>query len=455
MATIALISLLLAAFDLSYIPQRSFYLRQVPEFTRWYGERFKGIEPHRATETYLNTVDQLKNQVAQTGLRSSEVEQLLSRLRVLSDEMIDENPFDEAGLTGTLERIKNRVRIVTEQESSHRAFNTFWSQAYLSQVGWFEAITFFDRRIRPLMATNYYRSSGENGAFTDLFWQIDLWFIGLFGIEFLVRTFYLNRRYSGVTWFDAMLWRWYDVFLLLPFWRWLRVIPVTVRLHQSWLLNLEPIRTRITHGIVTSFAVELTETVILRLISELQDLVQEGKLTRWLLRPQRQYIDLNNQSEVAMIAGRLTSVLVSQVMPKIRPDVEALVNHSLDRVLRQNPVYARLQQLPGIGNLPAQLTEQLVAEVYQTIYNSLTAVVNDPETEKLTHTLLQKFGETFKAEVRHEKTLKELETLVTTLLEEIKINYVDRISELDSEGLRQQNYQLYEIVQGNRRLKGS
>lgn len=456
MAAIALLNLTLVAFDLSYIPWRDLYLRYLPTLTQRYGANFKGIEPHRDTEAYLKTIDQLESKVAETGLRSADVSDLLEDLRTQSSAIINENPFAIANKTGTLERIKNRMRDHMRQRSSHVAFDTFWSQAHLSQAGWLQEIAFFDREIRPLIATNYYRNVGVNGEFIDRFWWIDIWFVALFGIEYLTRTFYLSRRYRGVNWLDVMLWRWYDLFLLLPFWRGLRVIPVTIRLNHSRLINLEPIRTRLTHGLVTSFAVELTEIVILRIVSQIQELVQQG-VGRWLLRSQTQtYVDLNNVNEAEVIFRRMVSIVVEQVLPQIRPEIETLVNHSLNQILQQNPVYANLQRLPGLGSLPTQLTEQLVSEIYKAVYNSLATSVNNSQTEKLTRDLLQKFGDTFRAEVQQEKTLEELEELVIVLLEEIKINYVERLSELDSEGLQQQNHQLYEIVQGYKQpLKSS
>jgi hypothetical protein len=70
MAIAALINLSLVAFDLSYIPWRDFYLQKLPRLTQWYGSNFKGIEPHRATNLYLQTVVALEAQIMQTGARS-------------------------------------------------------------------------------------------------------------------------------------------------------------------------------------------------------------------------------------------------------------------------------------------------------------------------------------------------------------------------------------------------
>jgi hypothetical protein len=453
MAAIALVNLLMVAFDLSYVPWRDFYLKRLPIATHWYGDRFKGIEPHRDTEAYLAAVDQLDTQIARSGLQSPPVREQLKRLRVLSEEMINENSFQSADKSGTLERIKNRMRDRTGQSSSHIAFKTFWSPAYLARSGWMQEITFFNSSVRPLIATNYYRNIGENGEYIDRFWQIDVWFIALFSAEFLTRTFYLSRRYRRVNWLDTVLWRWFDLFLLIPFWRWLRVIPVTMRLNQSRMVNLEPLRNRVSQGLITHFAAELTETVVLRVLEQVQNLIKQGGVTRWLLQPQSQYVDLNNVNEVEVIFNRLLAILVKQVLPEVRPDIEALVHHTISRVLQQNPVYTGLRQLPGFGSLSTQITEQFVAEVYQRVYGSVAATVHDPQGAKLAHTLLDKFGETLKAEVRREKTLQELEALVLALLEEVKVNYVDRISEQDAEGLQQQSHHLYEMMQSRKPLK--
>ena len=58
-ALIAVINLCLVLFNLSYLPFRDIYLRYTPVLIRIY-DPVKGIEPHPDTETYLDTVGQLK-----------------------------------------------------------------------------------------------------------------------------------------------------------------------------------------------------------------------------------------------------------------------------------------------------------------------------------------------------------------------------------------------------------
>lgn len=450
MAILAVTNLGLVAFDLSYVPWRDVYFRYVPALTLWYGQQFKGIEPHRDTEFYLTTVDRLRAQVSETGLRSPESEALLAELRNLSLRMIDENPFELANKSGTLERIKNEMRDRTNNDSSKQAFNTFWSQSYLAQTSWDSNIQFFDRQIRPLMQRNYFRNIDESGGFVNRFWQIDIWFVAIFAAEFLTRTLHLSRRYRGVNWFDAMLWRWYDLFLLIPVLRWLRIIPVSIRLNDSKLINLEPIRTRINHWFVASFAVEMTEIVVLRVIEQSQNLIRQGTVRRWLLKPEAQhrYIDINGVDEVQAIASQLIDVVVYRVLPKIKPEIEALIQHGLISTLQQLPAYNGLQHIPGLSQLPNQLTAQLAADVSENAYQALVAALKDSVGEDLVRRLIENLGQTLRSEVQQEQTMDQLETLVTDLLDEIKINYVKQVAAEDIAKLREQSHQFYRITQG-------
>ena len=167
-AIIALVNFCLVLFDLTYITCRDFYFENVPSLAQLY-DPIKGIEPHRETQSYLNQVQELEKQVRQTGLDSPLVEKSLEQMRLLSNELIEDNPFAVANKTGNLEKIKNQIRDRVGISSAHSAFSTFWSQAYLSQVGWEPEITFFNIRIKPLIATNYYRRMGINGRFIDNF----------------------------------------------------------------------------------------------------------------------------------------------------------------------------------------------------------------------------------------------------------------------------------------------
>ena len=432
MAITATVNLVLVVFDLSYVPWLDFYFRRVPEITRLY-DPIKGIEPHRDTKKYLEAVAGLENQVTQTGLISPQVKAKLAEVRFLSKEMIDTNPFAGAGKSGTLEKIKNRMREHIGQESSKAAFNTFWSQEYLSKHGWNQEIDFFNQKIRPGIAKNYYRKIGENGEFLDNFWIIDLPFVILFATELLGRTFLIKRKYSHLSWLEAILWRWYDLLLLIPFWRWLRVIPVTIRLDQAKLIDFYVIRRQIHQGILANFAEEITEIVVVQVINQFQGSIQRGEITRWLLESDhaRSYIDINNINEVEAITGLLMKTLVNQVLPKIQPEVNAILCHSMEIACQQLPGYNNILMLPGLGKAQTQISEQLATQITNNIYAALSSTIKDPVAAKLSTQLIEKFTTSFTSEIKKKQVLQEIQSLLNDFLEEVKINYVQRLSQED------------------------
>ncbi len=445
-AIIALVNFCLVLFDLTYISWRDFYFENVPSLVQLY-DPIKGIELHRETQGYLHQVQELETQLRQTGLQSPPVEKSLENLRSLSNELIEDNPFAVANKTGNLEKIKNQIRDRVGISSAHTAFSTFWSIAYLSSSGWEKEINFFNIHIKPLIETNYHRRLGINGKFVDKFWLIDLPFVVLFGLEFLIRTFYLSRQQPGLNWLEAMLRRWYDIFLLLPFWRWLRAITVTIRLYQAQLLNLEPVRRQIQHDFVSNFAEDLTEIVGIRLIDQVQEAIERGDAARWLLRSERRpYININNTNEVQAIASRLLHLIVYQVIPKLRPEIEALLHYNITTILSKSPIYQQVQSVPGLNNLPKELTERLVTDISQSTYSTLTTLLEDPIVMEMSNRLMQNFSEALEVEVKKQHNLQEIQSLLSDLLEEIKINYVKGIAQGGVEKSREEAELLRQII---------
>ena len=126
----------------------------MPEVTEWYGETYKGIEPHPETTAYLATVNDLQAQVAQTGLQSPEAQLILEDLREQSITMVNTNPFQSVNKSGTLERIKEDLREQVNMTSAQEAFETFWTVEYLTEAGWPQSIEFFNDAVRPKIETN-------------------------------------------------------------------------------------------------------------------------------------------------------------------------------------------------------------------------------------------------------------------------------------------------------------
>jgi hypothetical protein len=439
MAIAASVNLGLVLFDLSYVPWRDFYFRQLPQITQIY-DKIKGIEPNRDTQRYLEAVADLETQVSQTGLKSPQAKAKLAELSRLSTEMINSDPFASAGKSGTLEKIKNQMRDKVDQESAKRAFDIFWSPEYLSQQGWNREIRFFNQHIRPGIAANYYRRIGENGEFIDNFWLIDLPFVVLFALDLLGRTLYIKSKNRHLSWLEVMLWRWYDLFLLLPFWRWLRVVPVLIRLDQARFIDLNLFRRQIHQAIVANFAEEITEIVVVRVINQMQGSIQRGDITKWLLQPEKEraYIDINNINEVEAITGLLVKTIVDQVLPKIQPEMNAILRHTIETAFGQVPIYRNILMLPGVGQAQTQLSEQLANQITTNLYSVLVSAINDPVAAKLSSQLIEKFTAVLGKEIQQKHVTAELQSLLNDFLEEVKINYVQRLSQEDIDQIIEQ-----------------
>lgn len=444
MAIIAVINLLLVAFDSSYISLRDIYFQQIPPVVIAY-DKIKGIEPHPETEKYLDTVHQLtlELQKPQTSLESPQVENLLESLRHESEGMINENPFMAAGKFGTFAKLQRRMRQHIGTEYASEAFQIFWTSSYLSRHGLSRELDFFQSQINPLIARNYFRNVDEIGQFIDDFWRIDIFFMCLFGLEFILRTFFMHRRISGLRWIDAMLRRWYDVLLFLPFWRGLRVIPVAVRLQQSELVNFDRILVQMTHEPAAKLADRLSRFVMVRFINQAQDSIREGTAAQSFLNPQPA-IDLNNVNEIEVITDRLLELTIYKVLPQIKPELEAVLHHSIEGAFKDSAVYKSLKAFPGLGNLPGDFTEQMASNLAQTTVTVLETSYADVEGRELFDRLSQEFNQAFRKALGDRQTQEEIQILLTDFLEELKLNYVVKSTHTDPEATLAEIENLYQ-----------
>lgn len=467
LALILLANYGLVLFDLTYIPLRDFWLQgtvqlsvKIGPFERAFPKRpvrifpfnitpyydwVKGIEPYRSTTTYLELVDELNRKLDEQALEGSanpqqaqEIDNILAELREESAQMIIENPFQIANKVGTFERIKNRMRLHvfgSTDASATESFEMFWSKDYLLKNGLTNQLVFFNQNIQPLIATNYFRDIGENGRPVDNFGLIDFPFFVIFLLDFLARTRLISLRYRGVSWFDAMLWRWYDLFLFLPFFRWLRIIPLTVRLDKAKLIDFEKIKRQATQGFVAIIAEDITEVIVVRLVDQMQALVREGALRKILDRAKAaQYIDINNRNEVVEIIRIVSQVLLQKVLPEVEPEVQSFMLYNMESSLGKIQGYQQWQNLPGVKNMQAQMINNMIATIYHRLLVVLQSLLEqNKDFDRLLENLVSKFMDELNSELNQQHHLDDIEELMIDFLEEFKINYLQKLSKADIE----------------------
>ena len=427
-AAIALINLILVLFNLSYLPLRDIYFNHLPLLVRIY-DPVKAIEPHPDTTAYLQTSDRLIQKIS-TGESITEAEELLASLRQQSFYLIEENPFLSSNQLGIFAKLKHRMEYRMQTRSTKEAFARFWSQEYLSQADTKEELAFFSSKIEPLLKTNYYRRIDANGVEIDNFWRIDIFFMLLFAFEYLIRSFWVARK-NNFNWGQAMLRYWYDVLMFVPVCRWLRIIPVTVKIHKSGLFNLEEILAHITHEPAAYISHRVSAFLIVRLLNQSKEIVADGAIADIFLSSQETTV--GETDKIDKIADRLISLTIYQVLPQVQPDIENLLRYSLKAALQESELYRVAKGIPGFASLPQETVEQIADYLAQTTYDVLINSYTDTQGKIIFNRLSKNFSYTLKQQIKSKTTQDEIQVLLSDLLEEWKLNYVKNSQQRDPE----------------------
>jgi hypothetical protein len=458
----AALNLVLVGFDLTYVPLRTFWLQRnlyplpsvplaipltlLPDITPWV-DPIKGIEPHRETSSYLRQFQQLDGAMgAGSGPRggnSSPRQRALLRQQLEATlQMIDTNPFQASGASGTLEKIKARLRQRADLDSASRAAEQLLSPSWLATHPWSGERQFWREQVLPLVATNYWRSIDDNGRPTDHFWRYDLLlFQSVFALDILIRVVRLRRRLPGLRWRDALLRRWIDLPLLLPFWRWLRLAPVLERLQSSGLISIEPLRAVVSRGVVALLAVELFEVLALQLLDGLQQLIRSR---RWPSRIRslrsHQTVVSPEQRELVELIRIWAPLLLVQVAPRLAPELQGVLGHALQQSLQTTIVPPPLRQIQPLLGMEKGVSRQLAAAVVESLLDLTRSTGarlgrRDDEQLVLLQRFIDRFWEELAAALESGPALERSQELVCALLEEVKRTYLGQLSRAGVGGL--------------------
>ena len=89
--------------------------------------------------------------------------------------------------------------------------------------------------------------------------------------------------------------------------------------------------------------------------------------------------------------------------------------------------------------MQSQLTERLVSQLYQGLSVGLQGLlIEDPDFDRLLEKLVEKFSKSLGSELQAEHSIEQIESLLNDLLEEIKINYIQNLSQENIENILEQ-----------------
>ena len=434
------VNLVWVLFDISYLPLRTFWLQRnltplpqvplvvplsaLPDITPLY-DPVKGIEPHRETQAWLAGFAQL-DQALQRGASAPQLAPLRQRQLQMTVEMLHENPFAASGNSGTLEKLKNRLRQRAGLDSARQAAERLLSDRWLQRRDWSRERRFWQQQVLPLVATSYWRSIDENGRPTDHFWRVDLLlFQSVFALDIALRVLRLRRRFPALGWRDALLRRWIDLPLLLPFWRWLRLAPVVERLSAAGLVDMEPLRAAVSRAVVALLALELFEVLALQLVDGAQSLIRSPQWPRWIreLRS-HQSVGLGEQQELLELIRLWGPLLLGQVAPRLSPQLQALLGHALQQSLRE---------VPGGLVVPPILTRQLAVGMVDSLVDLSRGTAerlsqSDARQLELLQGIGDRFWEELATALERGTTLETSQLLLCTLLQQLKCTYLAQMN---------------------------
>jgi hypothetical protein len=101
--------------------------------------------------------------------------------------------------------------------------------------------------------------------------------------------------------------------------------------------------------------------------------------------------------------------------------------------LEQTPGYGILKSVPFVGGVPNQMNQQLIATATEGAYQALVVALEDKVAAELVSQLIRNFGKVLVQELQAGKSLDEIQTLLNELVEEVRVNYVDKIAENEVE----------------------
>jgi hypothetical protein len=285
MVWVAVINLCLILFDLTYLMLRPFYFRHVPVVTTYY-DQVKGIKPHPLSEEVIAQA-QVVTQQLERDPGSPELALQLASLEELSLQLLEENPFAACGQSRNLDRIRALIAGELDQEIAAFGSRRRWPQ--LMHELWSGSpevigtrLALFEQEIRPLLEVSYFREYGLSGRPVDHFWLLDMPFLALFWIEFLVRWVTAIRRRTHAKWFFFPIFYWYDLLGLVPNvyfrpFRLLRVASIYMRLRRSQLTKVgDDFISDTVEYISNIITEEVSDMVSLRILNEYQEELRSG-----------------------------------------------------------------------------------------------------------------------------------------------------------------------------------
>lgn len=198
------------------------------------------------------------------------------------------------------------------------------------------------------------------------FLLLDLLFVGVFLLDFLLSWIVAVVQGLYHRWFFYPFVHWYDLLGCVPlagfrFLRLLRVVTILYRLHRAGVVDLkESVIGRTASKYYDVLVEEVSDRVVIKMISDVQQEVRSGgplmeKIVSDVIRPRKREL-------VAWLSGRLQSATAHNYR-EYREELEAYIRRRVTTALEKNREFSRLETVPVVGPVVKSRVERGVADV--------------------------------------------------------------------------------------------
>jgi hypothetical protein len=421
MVWVVIVNLTLILFDLSYLWLRPTYFRYLPIVTRVW-DPVLGIVPHPLTEELIEKAETTEKLLS-LAPRSAELATSLGELKGLTFRLFFENPFERSGQTKNLVAIAEGMARETDHTTSELQnpdvqeviADDFWTGSTDLLRHRFDL---FNEHVMPLLDVNYFRGYNLDGRLVDHFWKIDLPFLILFWIEFIVRWTFAIRRRTHARWYFFPIFYWYDLLSLIPVTalrplRLLRVVSIYMRLRQSELSRVG--RDFLSRGVAyisNIITEEVSDRVAVRILDEYREEIVDGthvRIARATVEPRREEIE-------RVLVSQIRAILTDEdTIERFRQLLQLNLANAVDESesLRSLP-------LPHVVVKPVVSTvgEVILDTTLETISTTLDSVDGQEAVQALADSILEALF--------YGPALSELESLA----KDISLQVIDHMKEV-------------------------
>ncbi len=436
-------------FDISYLPLRSFWrnrfiflfnsssstisLRWLPDITKYY-DRFKGIQSYSSSSEIQSLFLKLDSQITNKGFKDSRTKQMLDIYQTKLNNILGANNISNTQKDfSKLAKIRNLILNRSRQSNLESANKKLLNASFIETLGWNNEKDFWQNKIIPILNSRYSRDINENGNYIDRTWEIDLPFQIIFLLDILIKVNIIQNRFQGIRLHKAFLKRWLDLPLLLPYYRFLRIFPVSERVLQTKLVPIEPIRSSISQWIVAFLAIEILEVLTIRTIDSIQSYIKSPILPQ-KIRGLCSYDSITNKenSEISEFLRIWIPLILRRIGPSMRNQLVELFEYALQKNIQANSFPKIIKENLAIEKAESAISFQLASRMVDTLLGLSKNAGNqiakkDLELKELSTKTLDKFWEELANALERDSKLKESRVLLVSVLEGLKLSSLNEL----------------------------